>query len=68
MNNGPYCYVLDEDKIIVNIIVLDESEDPSIFNAVFDYREFNIGDRWIDPTVQLCADMEFLAALQGIEL
>lgn len=44
-----YYYVLDENSVIINSIVLDGETDPALFGAVADERIFNIGDTWVAP-------------------
>lgn len=66
-----YYYVLDERKTIISSIVLDGETDPSLFGAVADERVFAIGDTWTAPVSeleQLRADVDFIAAIQGVEL
>ncbi len=66
-----YYYVLDERKTIISSIVLDGETDPSLFGAVADERVFAIGDTWTAPVSELerlRADVDFIAAMQGVEL
>lgn len=66
-----YYYVLDERKTIISSIVLDGETDPALFGAVADERVFAIGDTWVAPVSeleQLRADVDFIAAIQGVEL
>lgn len=44
-----YFYVLDENSVIINSIVIDSATDPSIFGAVADERAMDIGDVWTPP-------------------
>lgn len=63
-----YYYIIDENNIITNSIVIDDGTDPSIFGAVADPRAFNIGDQWRPenpgPAEYTAADM-FAALLSA---
>lgn len=45
-------YILDENNVIVNTIVLEEGTDPAIFGAIADERVFDIGDTWTPPPTE----------------
>lgn len=45
-------YILDENNVIVNTIVLEEGTDPAIFGAIADERVFDIGDTWTLPPTE----------------
>lgn len=45
-------YILDENKTVVNTIVLEEGIDPAIFSAIADDRVFDIGDTWTPPPTE----------------
>ena len=45
-------YILDENNIVVNSIVLRDGTDPAIFGAIADERVFDIGDTWTPPPTE----------------
>ena len=45
-------YVIDENKTVVNTIVLEEGIDPAIFGAIADDRIFDIGATWTPPPTE----------------
>lgn len=44
-----YYYIVDENSIVANIIVVDDSEDYEALGAIRDTRVFAIGDQWTPP-------------------
>lgn len=45
-------YILDENNVVVNSIVLDDGTDPAAFGATADDRVFDIGDTWTPPPTE----------------
>lgn len=42
-------YILDENNVVVNTIVVRDGDDPRRYGAIADPRAFGIGDTWTEP-------------------
>ena len=59
------CYILDDNKTVVNSITLEDGADPAIFGAIADDRVFDIGETWTPPPTEADLLRQQVADLQN---